>query len=107
MGGKAAKQKATNGQPIGYWPLNGLGAETSFPNLYSGLGCFGGFGFPSFGSPFNYFGSGYGLGCGFDGLNCFNGISPLALPYSPFNAAPQTTGKLAMTYNGAKFNLKW
>ena len=35
-----------------------------------------------------YFGSGYGLGCGFDGLNCFNGISPLALPYSPF--APQT-----------------
>ncbi len=102
MGGKAAKQKATTGQPIGYWPLNGLYGE-SFPNLYSG---FGGFGFPSFGSPFNCFG-GFGLGCGFEGLNCFNGISPLALPYSPFNATPQTTGKLAMTYNGAKFNLKW
>ena len=111
MGGKSAKQKAQTGT-CGYWPLTGL-YGSGFPSLYGGFGGCGLDCFPQSFAPSPFAGGfgGFGglFGCGFEGLNCgFNGISPLALPYSPFNCAPATTtGKLALTYNGAKFNLKW
>lgn len=103
MGGKNAKQKAQTGT-CGYWPYANL-FSCGFPSLYNAP--FGGLGFDCFNtfSPFCGLNSFNGLyGCG------YNGISPLALPFGapalPF-CKPNTTGKLAMTYNGAKFNLTW
>jgi len=105
MGGKNAKQKAQTGT-CGYWPYANL-FSCGFPNFFNAPfgNCFNSF------SPFcglNSFNNLYG--CGFDGFNCYNGISPLALPFgspsAPF-CQPNTSGKLAMTYNGSKFNLTW
>lgn len=105
MGGKNAKQKAQTGT-CGYWPYSNF-LSCGYPNFFNST--YPSLGFDCF-SPFTPFCglNGYNglFGCGFDGLNCYNGISPLALPYNPC-PFPQTTGKLAMTYNGAKLNLKW
>ena len=87
MGGRNAKQQSQTGS-YGYWPYAGLfGGLYGFDQFCGGL------------SPF----------FGFNGYNVFNGISPLALPYSPYAPQSLTTGTLKMknTLTKATFNYKW